>query len=84
MNNWAILVIFAIISCASSVSPPNHLTVCISDGCVQGKTEKGNVKSYNAYYGIPFATPPTGELRFKVTVENVNKDAREITIYFSL
>lgn len=49
-----------------SGSPPNRHTVCISNGCIQGKSEKGNVKGYDAYYGIPFATPPTGFLRFKV------------------
>lgn len=42
--------------------------VCIDNGCVQGKVETGNDKAYEAFYGIPFALPPVGELRFKVCI----------------
>lgn len=41
-------------------------TVCFQDGCVLGKTENGNLHPYDAFYGIPFATPPVGPLRFEV------------------
>lgn len=47
-------------------SAPSRLKVCLHDGCVQGKTESGNVRGYDAWYGIPFAIPPLGQLRFKV------------------
>lgn len=42
------------------------LNVCFSDGCVQGTTEVGNIKPYDAWYGIPYAASPVKELRFKV------------------
>lgn len=44
----------------------NRQTICLYDGCVQGKAEQGNVRGYDAWYGIPFATPPLGQLRFRV------------------
>lgn len=44
----------------------NKQFVCIRDGCLQGKSERGNFIRYDAWYGIPFAAPPVGELRFKV------------------
>lgn len=44
----------------------NRQTICLYDGCVQGKSEEGNVRGYDAWYGIPFATPPLGPLRFRV------------------
>lgn len=41
-------------------------------GCVRGehvsKNVNGVVYSYFAFRGIPYATPPLGELRFKVTL----------------
>lgn len=47
----------------------NRQTICLYDGCVQGKSEEGNVRGYDAWYGIPFATPPLGPLRFRVIIE---------------
>lgn len=43
-----------------------RLLVCIPDGCVVGTTEDGNEKPFDAWYGIPYATPPIDDLRFKV------------------
>lgn len=49
-----------------SVSQGDPNKVCIDDGCIVGKLETGNLRPYSAFYGIPFATPPIGRLRFKV------------------
>lgn len=52
-------------------------------GFVIADTEQGKVKgvkkisavntAYNAFLGIPYATPPLGELRFKVSSKSVAK-----------
>lgn len=39
-------------------------TVCIADGCIQGKAVD---ESFEAFLGIPFAEPPIGNLRFAVS-----------------
>ncbi|XP_055678843.1 juvenile hormone esterase-like [Lutzomyia longipalpis] len=39
--------------------------VCAKAGCVRGKVESGRVKPYEAFYGIPYAEPPVGKLRFE-------------------
>lgn len=54
-------------------SSSSSLKVCYSDGCVQGKTEDGNLKPYDAWYGIPYASPPINELRFKVRHEEFKR-----------
>lgn len=42
--------------------------VCIDQlGCIEGVYATGNDgQLYEAFYGIPFAKPPIGALRFKV------------------
>lgn len=48
----------------------NLTSVCLNDGgCILGKLENGNKESYEAYYGIPFAEPPTGQRRFEVHLQ---------------
>ena len=48
------------------------LRILVEDyGYVQGTIEEGNEKSYDAWYGIPFAVPPTGHLRFEVIIFGV-------------
>lgn len=50
------------------------LRILVEDyGYVQGTIEEGNEKSYDAWYGIPFAVPPTGHLRFEVITLGVLK-----------
>lgn len=41
--------------------------VCFEKRCVRGKTFKGNVKEFEGFLGIPYAKPPVGELRLKVS-----------------
>ena len=50
----------------------SQTTVETKYGPVRGTLKKDDLgTSYHAFYGIPFAKPPVGELRFKVTkVEN--------------
>ncbi|XP_055678829.1 juvenile hormone esterase-like [Lutzomyia longipalpis] len=39
--------------------------VCAKVGCFRGKFESGRVRPYEAFYGIPYAEPPLGDLRFE-------------------
>lgn len=52
--------------------------VCIDQGCLVGKREKGNDQPYEAFYSIPYAAPPIGKLRFKVSIY---KDFKACLIY---
>lgn len=48
-------------------SDEDHPVVCYGGNCVRGKMMKGNLKAFEGFYGIPFAKPPVGELRLKVS-----------------
>ncbi|XP_055685782.1 juvenile hormone esterase-like [Lutzomyia longipalpis] len=39
--------------------------VCVDAGCVRGRVVNGVRNTYEAFYGIPYAEPPVGKLRFK-------------------
>ncbi|XP_055696159.1 juvenile hormone esterase-like [Lutzomyia longipalpis] len=39
--------------------------VCAKAGCIRGKIENGRLRPYDAFYGIPYAEPPVGELRLE-------------------
>lgn len=46
-----------------------ELKVKIADGVLKGKTLKSrDGRNFYSYTAIPFAKPPIGELRFKVTI----------------
>lgn len=45
----------------------NHPVVCYGENCVKGIRMKGNLKEFEGFYGIPFAKPPIGELRLRVS-----------------
>lgn len=51
------------IYCVPVSESEHNLTVCIADGCIQGKVDE----SFEAFIGIPFAEPPLGNLRFAVS-----------------
>ncbi|GAB0099595.1 hypothetical protein DMENIID0001_154810 [Sergentomyia squamirostris] len=52
--------VFAVVS--SGLENPE---VCAPAGCVRGVVKSGRLKAYEAFYGIPYAEPPIGELRFR-------------------
>lgn len=60
---------FLAIAMAKSASGPQVLT---KNGYVQGKDEPGLNAPCEAFYGIPFAKPPIGSLRFQVRSEFVH------------
>lgn len=62
-----LLVVSATISIPSYCVPVSenerNPTICIADGCIQGKVDE----TFEAFVGIPFAEPPLGNLRFAVS-----------------
>lgn len=48
--------------------------VTTQEGVLRGKTAKDlNGSEFFSFQGVPYAQPPIGELRFKVTVPNLIK-----------
>lgn len=70
MRTSLILIIVSVtisipINCLHLSESGRNLTICISNGCLEGKqVDEG---SYEAFLGIPFAEPPLGRLRFSVS-----------------
>lgn len=60
----------AVLRSDRQIPPLDSSPVCIDDGCLQGKVEPDSKlrPSYEAWYGIPYASPPVGTLRFEVSV----------------
>ena len=61
----AVIVIGVIKICLSSSKPPEYVVVETSLGKVKGVVLDRSPRPVTAFYGIPFAQPPVGHLRFK-------------------
>lgn len=58
---------FIIAVCAVSAENVEDPIVCIENGCVRGKSFKGNQKEFEGFLGIPYAEPPVDDLRLRVS-----------------
>ena len=64
MCNSLGLLAAAILLTASSVS--NHLVIDTNSGTIQGQRQHApNGKPVDIWWGIPYAEPPVGDLRFR-------------------
>lgn len=65
LHKLAAIVIALIFKCITDASE-----VTIEQGILRGKSYRSrNNTEYYGYLGIPYAKPPIGELRFKVSFE---------------
>lgn len=66
---------------AKCLSDCDDRIVCVTEGCLLGKLKQGNVHSYQAFLGIPYASPPVGNLRFQnpLAPERYDVDPRDST-----
>lgn len=47
--------------------------VCTENGCIEGRATPGyQIEEYESFFGIPYAEPPVGKLRFAVSNTDVN------------
>ncbi|XP_046342234.1 acetylcholinesterase-like isoform X1 [Haliotis rufescens] len=64
---------FLLLCAQRAVDAVNNPTVVTQNGAVRGITHefggRQNRKSVDVYYGIPYAQPPVGDLRFKLPVQ---------------
>ncbi|XP_059620325.1 juvenile hormone esterase-like [Phlebotomus argentipes] len=57
--------------CGDGSDEPKFCTeICTKSGCIRGVFVSETTKSYEAFYGIPYAEPPVGKLRFENPVSH--------------
>lgn len=73
----SIRILFSLVLCSAAINIVNGAfgnagpKVCIENGCLSGKIMPGyQTESFEAFVGIPFAKPPVGSLRFKVSTQH--------------
>lgn len=71
----SIRIVLSLVLCSTAINIVNGAyagpKVCIENGCLSGKIMPGyQTESFEAFVGIPFAKPPVGSLRFKVSTQH--------------
>lgn len=75
MAKISFLIIILVVNQSLADVVPATNKLCISGGYCYKGTEviEPNFKKYQAYFGIPYADPPIGPLRFKVEINKLAK-----------
>ena len=72
--------LLVMVSVAAGVTAAEGSLVDTDDGRVAGIVEKSvKGRNFNSFYGIPFARPPVGQLRFKVRCKLLYFRSRYVT-----